>query len=87
MMVSFLFLSSCHFGSKLFPGGLVPNSTSDAAASRRANRPGQMARDLGLIEPQSAMEIADTDVAFGQQVQEAQARGIGERLKEQMGLG
>lgn len=51
-----------------------------------APQPGQMARDFGLIEPQSAMEIADTDVAFGQQIQEAQPGGIGERLKEQVGL-
>ena len=33
-----------------------------------APQPGQMTRDLGLIEPQGAMEIADTNVAFGQEV-------------------
>lgn len=49
-------------------------------------QPGQMARDLGLIEPQGAVKIADTDLALGQQVQETQADGIRERLKEQLGL-
>src|SRR5688572_33304690 len=47
---------------------------------------GEMARNLRLVEPEGAMEIADADLLLGQQVQQAQSGGVGERFKELLGL-
>lgn len=49
-------------------------------------QPGEMARDLRLIDPEGAMEIADADFVLGEEVQQAQPGGIGERLEEELRL-
>lgn len=43
---------------------------------------GEMTGDLWLVEPEGAVEIADADRFLGEQVQEAQPGGVGERFKE-----
>src|SRR5687767_953024 len=47
---------------------------------------GEVAGNLRLVEPEGAMEIANTNLLLGQQVQEAQPGGIGERFKEELGF-
>ena len=47
----------------------------------RASQICQMARDFGLAEAQDLDKIADADFAARDQVQQAQARGVGERAK------
>jgi len=42
----------------------------------------QMARDFRLADPQDSDEVADAHFAVGDQIQEAETRGIGERAKE-----
>lgn len=50
-----------------------------------ASHPGQVARDLRLIEAEGAMQIADAELAVGQKVEQTKTGGIGERFKEQLG--
>ena len=47
---------------------------------------GEMPGHFRLIESQSAMEVANADLALGQKIQQAQPGGIRQRLKEQCGL-
>lgn len=46
----------------------------------------EMPRDLGLVDSQGAVQVADADLAWGEQVQQAQPGWIGQGLKEQCRL-
>ena len=42
----------------------------------------EMPRDLGLINRQGAVQVADADLALGEQVQQAQPGRVGQDLKK-----
>jgi len=44
----------------------------------------QMARDFWLAHPQDLHKVADADFLIGDQVEEAQPRGVGQSAKEQI---